>query len=291
MKYTSFAIIALLILAACTPAETSKAQDLANDLKKQAETPPVEQTTQTEQIVEQPEVTAVEPEQKTEAGQTPAKELVEAMEETTTAPQQRTKMYKFLDIFAKEVKSYEFKYKKDSHLTKGTKHKIILYLPGIVKGVSFGDVKKNYFYYDTVYLDRAAKTAVAYCEGHNEQVNKQCAEYALYDLGYPVNYKDYEITLPEDWLFSYLNKEPNFIEDNKYYIESRASTFVRFNEDPVIEMSMDPGTGLPLRVDKKKGNQLLARYDYENLVSNKVRDIDMEHRSKSEIPTTEVFYK
>ncbi len=286
MKYASLAIIALLILAACAPTEPSKAKQIAEEIKEQTETPAVE-TPQTEQPIEQPtEETAVEqPEVKT-----PAKDLVEAMEETTSEPQKRTKMYRFLDTFAKDVKSYQFKYKKDSYFTKGTRYKIILYLPSIVKGVTFGDATKSYFYYDTVYVDRAGKTAVAYCEGHNEQVNKQCAEFELYDLGYPVNYDDYEITLPEDWLFSYLNKEPSFIDDNKYYIQGRASVFLKFNEEPVIEMSMDPGTGLPLRVDQKKGNQILGRYDYENLASNKVRDVDMEHRTKSEIPTTDAFY-
>lgn len=288
MKYLSLIIAAFLILAACTqPQQESKAQELAEQLKEGASEP---------EKVEMPEVevieTTPEPTEAPAAEETPEPITeAEATEETTSPPQERTKMYKFLDAFAGKVTGYEFDYKGDIYSVKKTRYKIVLKTPAIVKEVSFGDIKKSLFYYDTIYVDRASKTAIAYCEGHSSQVNTQCSQLELYDLVYPVTFQDYDITLPEDWLFSYLDKEPKTWDENKYYIESRASITVTFAGDPEVELDFDPGSGLVIRADQKRGNQLVARYDYTDLVTNKVRDFDVEHRSKSEIPSEETFYK
>jgi len=292
MKYLSLMLIALLILTACATQEPSKAKQLAEELKQQAETPVQEVTeTPTEEAkpAEQPEAMPAEEPKPVEVQQPETK--TEATEEITSPPQQRTKMYKFLDIFAKNVKSYQFDYKSNKYFVKGTRYKIILPIPVIVKYAKFGEIEKNLFYYDTVYLDRATKTAIAFCEGHESHVNSQCTDLNLFDLAYPVDYKKYDILLPEDWLFNYLNLEPNQLEENKYYLKGRASVFVKFNLDPTVELNIDPGTGLILQADQKKGSQLIARNSYDNLVSNIVRDIDVQHRSKSEIPTSEPFYR
>jgi len=296
MKYLPLVLVLLLILAACASQEPSKAKQLAEELKNQTtekttenatqpaeEAKPVEQKTQAEQP-------AAPAEQKTEAPATSTEEKA-AVEETTSPPQQRTKMYRFLDTFAKDVKSYEFVYKGNSYSSKGTRYKVILAIPVTVKHVTFGNTSTSLFYYDTVYVDRAAKTAIAYCEGHSSVVNKQCVQFDLYDLAYPVDFKAYDITLPEDWLFAYLNKEPDQLDANKYYINARSSVLVKFNENPGVELNIDPNTGLPLRVDQTNGNRLIARYEYDELVANKVRDVDVRHRSRSEIPTSEAFYK
>jgi hypothetical protein len=200
-------------------------------------------------------------------------------------------MYKFLDIFAAKVNSYEFTYKGNKYYVKGTRYKIILKNPVTVKEVSFGDIKKNLFYYDTVYVDRSTKTAIAYCEGHSSQVNTQCSQLEIYDLAYPATFQDYDITLPEDWLFTYLDKEPSTWDENKYYIQSRASITVTFAGDPELELDFDPGSGLVMRADQKQGDRLVMRHDYEKLAINLAREKDVYHRSKSEIPSEETFYK
>jgi hypothetical protein len=283
MKYIPIIVAILLILAACAQEakKDSKANETAEQLKE-AEPVIAEQKNATEQPkeAEQPK-----PEQKEELQK---EETVK--EETTSPAQTRTRMYRFLDKFAK-VTGYDFAYKGDHYYSKGTKYKIILSAPETVSGAKFGDVEKHLYYYDTIYVDRTAKTAIAYCEGHDSKVNKQCAQLELYDLAYPVPYNDYSILLPEDWLLTYLDKEPSSVEENKYYIEGRATVFVRFNETPEIELNIDPGNGLVLRADEKKGNQLLARYSYEKVVIDKIRDVDVMHRSKSEIPSGETFYR
>ncbi len=298
MKYVPFIVILLLILAACASQEPSKAKQLAEELKKQPAEPtaaptveptaeptkaPAENVSVNVPIIATPELPS-----------TNASEMVKALaddvkEEITAPSQVRTRMYKFLDTFPTNVKRYQLKLKVNNYYVKGTRYKIILDSPIIVKYVQFGDLKKNLFYYDTVYVDRAAKTAIAFCEGHKSQVNTQCTDLNLYDLAYPVDYKDYDIILPEDWLFANLDKEPSTLEANKYYVKGRASVFVRIETDPALELSIDPGTGLVMQADTKKGSQLISRNEYTGIVSNLVRDVDVQHRSKEEIPTNEAF--
>ncbi len=292
MKHILIIIAALFILAACAQPQESKAKEIAEQIKQQTtEEQVVEEVEQAAQQVEEIKETIEQAEQAAPITETEKQLETTIVEETTSKPQQRTRMYRFLDTFASQVKSYEFKYKGDEYYVKGQKYKIILDNPVTAKDVTFGDLKKSLFYYDAVYVDRGTKTAVAYCEGHSSQVNTQCTQLNIYDLMYPVSFTDYDTTLPEDWLFTYLDKEPDQLEDNKYYIEGRSTVYVKFNEEPELELNFDPSTGLVLRADKKKGNQLLERQDYEQLASNKVRDIDVIHRSKSEIPSEETFYR
>jgi hypothetical protein len=292
MKYPSIIIAILLILAACAPPEQpSRAKELADQLREEVTEPEAEKTTEeAEEPAETPEPTQ---ELVPETAPETAEEITEAeaIEETVSPAQTRTKMYKFLDIFAAKVTSYEFTYKGDKYHVRGSRYKIILKNPATVKDVSFGDIRKNLFYYDTVYVDRATKTAIAYCEGHSSQVNTQCSQLEIYDLAYPAPFQDYDITLPEDWLFTYLDREPNTWDENKYYIQSRASITVTFEGDPTLELDFDPGSGLVMRADQKSGNRLVSRQDYEKLATNLVREKDVYHRSKSEIPSEETFYK
>lgn len=298
MKKAAIITLLLIALIACGMPETQETQDTEQILETSEEPisdamPATETQTEPQMIDEVTEETqsieTTEPPETTETTQPEQINTTEYAEEIVNPAQQRTKMYQFLDTYAQKVKSYEFEYKRDKYAVKSQRFRIRLAAPVIVKDITFGDVRKSLFYYDTVYVDRADKTAIAYCEGHTSQVNTQCAQLEIYDLPYPVNYQDYNILLPEDWLFEYLNMEPDQWETNKYYIEGRAATTVKFNEQE-LELNFDPGTGLVLRVDQKKGNQLLSRHDYEKLASNLVRDVDVKHRSKNEIPSSETFY-
>jgi hypothetical protein len=299
MKYLSLIVVSLLILAACAAQEPSKAKQIAEDLKKQAAEPtaaPIAEPTAeptkalAENVSVNASIAAVVSELPSTNSSQMVKSLTDDVKEETTAPAaQRTRMYKFLDAFAKNVKSYQFKFKTGKYYVKGTRYKVILEAPIIVKHIQFGDLEKDLFYYDTVYVDRSAKTAIAYCEGHKSQVNTQCTDLNLFDLAYPVSYKDYDIILPEDWLLANLDKEPVLFESNKYYVKGRASVFVRIETDPALELSIDPGTGLTMQADTKEGNQLISRNEYLDLVSNEVRDVDVQHRSKEEIPPSDAF--
>ncbi len=299
MKYLPIILIAALFLAACG-APDSDTKELADKLKEDAAHADKEQPETQEEVQAEPEQTPVEEvevvEEKVEekpAEQPKEKTAAEviAEEETVSPPKPRSKIYDFLDVFRKKVESYSFTYKRDSYSVRGKKFKIILSNAPTAKGVTFGEVEKNLFYYDTIYVDRAAKTAMAYCEGHTSLVNRQCADLELYDLALPVSFSDYNLLLPEDWLYNYLDKTPSEMDPNKYYIDGRVTSFVKFEGNPQVELNFDPGTGLVLRADQKEGTALIARNDYEKLATNRVRDVDVIHRSKSEIPSEEAFYR
>jgi len=258
-----------------TPAETTTETTQTTE-----STSEIESTTKTE---------TTEQTQKTEPTKLETPETKETIEPVQV--QTRSKLYQFFDTFAQKVDSYYFIYKKDEYSVKGDKFRIQLANPVTVKDVKFGDLKKSLFYYDTVYINRAEKTAYAYCEGHDSQVNKQCAQLEIYDLAYPVVYSEYNKPLPEDWLRTYLDQEPTQLVANKYYIGGRATTTAFLEGTPELELSFDPMTGLVIRADQKKGEQLISRYDYEKLAHNLVKEVDVNHRSKDEIPSTEAFYR
>lgn len=291
----------LLVLAACgTDNSDSAAKEIAEELKNQepqditVESPEVEETVQ--EITPEPvqennpsPLTGMSSIDVVDPSEIP---IATNVEEDIVAPAQtRTKMYQFLDTYAERVNGYEFFIGSDKYSYKNDKFRVILANAPQISNVKFGELSKSVFYYDTIYVDRVSKTAFAYCEGHLSTVNRQCAELELYDLAYPLPYLEQNIALPHDWLFQYVEEEPDSLESNKYYVKGRASTTARFNTDPRIELHIDPLTGLPMRVDTLKGSVLVKRVDFEKLSSNTVRDVDVSHRTKSEIPSSEAFYK
>lgn len=293
--------IVLLILAACgTNNSDSAAKDIANELKNQPEEVQ-EVAVESPDVQEAVQETPTEPESTsnlltgmsavdvTDPSEIP---ITTDVEEDVIAPAQtRTKMYQFLDTYAKRVNGYEFYIGSDKYSYKNDRFRMILANAPQISNVKFGELSKSVYYYDTIYVDRVSKTAFAYCEGHKSEVNRQCAELGLYDLAYPLSYLEQNIALPHDWLFQYLEQEPDSLEANKYYVKGRASTTARFNTDPRIEISIDPSTGLPIRVDTLRGSTLIKRIDFEKLAVNSVRDVDVKHRAKNEIPSSEAFYK
>ena len=294
MKW-ALVIIALLILAGCAAPEESEAKKLAEKLKEEAEQPAAPVQTPETQAQPTPEPTAVaipteipEPTAVAIPIEIP-KPITQDVEETVAQPQERTEIYAFLDKFVQKVTGYQFSYKQDKYYVRGTKYKVELFRPVTQKSVTFGELKKTLFYYDTVYVDRATKKAVAYCEGHQSYLNTQCAQLEIYDLAYPVPFADYNMTLPEDWLLAYVNQEPTVLEEDKYYVNQKSVTRATFEgENTTAELNFDPVTGLVIRADLKSGGQF-GRYDYEDLAANLVRDIDVMHRSKNEIPSSETF--
>jgi len=297
-------LIFIVTLSACTApsSEDSKAKDIANDLKNQDSTEDASIDVMTNEEIPSEE-TKIEPTpQETTSNSitgditadltTPEQIPNLNVQEDIVAPaQKRTKMYKYLDTYAQRVNGYGFNLGVSKYAYKNDRFRIILSKAVQVSGVTFGDIKKPVFYYDTIYVDRVSKTAFGYCEGHEENVNRQCDELEIYDLAYPLPYSELNIALPHDWLFTYIEREPDSMEANKYYVKGRAATTVKFNDNPTVELHVDPGTGLPIRVDTLKGSVLLNRIDFEKLASNTVRDVDVYHRTRSEIPSSDAFYK
>lgn len=291
-------ILFLILLVACVPPAETPQNDTEAIADNESAEPKQTDDSQAEEPKEQPEPTPEpEPAEKPKPStpeETPEDEHNDTAEQTetvTSPPQPRTKLYDFLETFTERVDSYQFTYKNDEYFVRGNRYKIRLDRPVTVSHVTFDDIEKSLYYYDTIYVDRSTKNTLAYCEGHDDDVNRQCAELELYDLAYPVPYSTYDITLPEDWLLTYLDDEPATIDHNKYYVKGRAAVTATFDLQPQLQLHFDKGSGLVLRADFKQGNQLLERHDYENLATNKVRDVDVHHRSKDEIPSEETFYR
>jgi len=313
MKYWPLALL-LVVLVACGPSPETGASDVADEILNSPTGQVVQDTPKTQDTAAAPDdadeparPAAEEPEAAPSQTKTSDDSSDEATQDAFEPPEvpdvsgddaptkpasgQRTKLYDFLDTFRERVNSYQFVYGSDEYFVRGDRYKIILDQPVTVSRVSFDDVDKNLFYYDTVYVDRSTKRAIAYCEGHDDQTNHQCASLELYDLTYPVAFSEYDLVLPEDWLFTYLNHEPSTVEIGKYYVKGRATTTMVFDLNPTLHLHFDRSTGLPVRADKLNGKQLLERYDYERLASNKVSDADVRHRSRDEIPSEETFFK
>lgn len=281
-------IATLLMLFACVQqAEETPAEQVAEEILEQENT--TEEPAEEPEPAREPEPTEAEP-NATADNETAEETTAADVLETTEPAQLRTKMYQFLDTFRERVNSYEFTNNDNHYFVKGPKYKIILNSPVATRDEQFSNRGSTLFYYDTVYLDRNTKTAIAYCEGHHRETSKQCTDLDLFDIPYPVNYANYSIALPEDWLLTYLDDEPARIERNKYYVNGRATISVTLDRQPTVQLHFDELAGLPIRADTLVDGQLTKRRDFENLVINDVRDVDVRHRSKSEIPSEEAFY-
>lgn len=307
MKKAVTFVIFLVFLAACGPAsrsdEPTAAQQLAEQLREEAANPteeltaPPEEPTVTETVEAVPEprpetivVPATPPEQTTTV-ETPVTETAIVGEETDEPALGHSTMQDLLNIFATKVDSYQFTYNNSKYSVKDHKIKIILAKPVQVREYTWPNgTRKSFFTYDTVYIDRASQTATAYCEGHLERINEECDNTGVFDYPYPVSFLSYNILLPQDWLLNWLDKDPTQIEPDKYYVKGRKVTLLRFNETPLrTELSIDSAIGLPVRIEQYDGGKMIYRQDFDYLASNRVRDVDVVHRSKSEIPTDEVF--
>lgn len=213
------------------------------------------------------------------------------MEKVDESDKVKTKIEELLPRFAQGVKSYSFNYRKNKYYVRGPLMKIVLGDFVYDKDVVVDGKTYKQVYLDAVYLDRGSKRAVGYCEGLIKELKSRCIDLELEDVKFPRLYADYIIKLPEDWLFEFLNRIPHLVEERKYFVESRLTTLVKFiDPDKTIELYFDEAIGLPLRVLVKQGEVVIERYDYEKLVANHVREVDVIHRSASEIPSEEVFY-
>ncbi|RMD57680.1 hypothetical protein D6825_03285 [Candidatus Woesearchaeota archaeon] len=196
-------------------------------------------------------------------------------------------MNELLTVFERKVSSYSFTHNSNKYSVKGERYRIILEAPNQKHRITINGTEYDTFIYDTIYVDRTAKTALAYCEGWSSEVNTQCAKYEIYDLPFRLNFEDNDIKLPEDWLFDYLDLPPRSVSKDKYYVNGRQTWKIDF-EGAVI--FFDPKTGLAIKSEQIK-NSKLETNTYDKLSSNTVRDIDVIHRSKSEILSQETFYK
>ncbi len=193
-----------------------------------------------------------------------------------------------VERFAQEVESYQFFTKLGKIRVRGDKFKISLdtvlrYLSINDKGNSVQDT------ITTIYVDRNKKTAVGYCEGFDTGLRRECEENELLDIPRELNFLEYNVKLPEDWLWEMIDEKPVNVEADKYYVNSRKVIRVFFNsEGKPSEIYFDERTGLPVRITTIEHGTAVNR-DFEELTANKVDEKDVTHRDLDEIPSSEYF--
>lgn len=244
MHKTLIAVITLVFLIACAPAEqqiTEPAEVKPPKLVEAKEPEPVK-----EQQEKPAEKTVPEPEPE-----------IEGQYEPST--QEKPSIQKFASTFLNEVKNYKFKHDNNWYKVKGDLVRIEL-----------GRVLKNAYnapFIDVVYLDRERRMATGVCEGLDNNIKKQCALRGTLKQRYAVPYLKFAIKFPDDWLEEFQNlytvqaQTPQLVTDRPT-IHLKHATQLR-----TTDLYFDPTSGLPIAViDNNK------EYHYTKLSKNTVTE-------------------
>lgn len=284
-------IVALIILAVVLSACTAQPP---TDETAQEQAIPAEQA-----ITEEPEKTIEElkeqvKEQVQEQGKQIAERLAQEQEQKIIetvqeppklAPRDRTTIIEQMQKTASQLESYQYRTSKGSFFVRGDKIRIKLLEPIIKHNFKRADKNYDQVIFDEIIINRADKTATAYCAGFTEGVRLQCENKKLWDLDFPIPYEEVNPKTPEDLTAEYVNEQPTAEEPDKYYINSVLTTRVALKNG--AEIYFYPKAGLPVRVVLGP----LEKVDFEDLVINQVRPEDVTHRSRKDIPSSEIFTK
>jgi len=177
------------------------------------------------------------------------------------------------DLYSEKVESYTFRYGENQYAVRGDRLKITLDDPDYKRNIELPDgAFANLFYFDVIYVHLPTKNATAYCEGYDTDLRRQCESLEISDIPLEIDYSDYQIALPHEWLIQfYTNSTVEDVQAGKYYIRNREVT--RFNLEG-YEVNIDPRNGLPVQIIDAQG-----QIDYPDLVINSVFENEMRHRT------------
>lgn len=224
---------------------------------------------------EQPKETKSEPEPAEPEEETPPVGPAEPPEEEKI---HATTLKAMKDLYTEKVTSYTFQYGEYQYSIRGDRLKIELDDPAYKRNVELPDgSSKPLFYYDVVYVHLPSKNATAYCEGYGGDLRRQCQKLEIEDIPLDIDYEEYQIALPHEWLMQFsTNATVVSVEPGKYYVRNRAVT--RFMLDG-YEVYIDPRNGLPIQIIHTGTEEQI---DFHNLVINGVPSKEMEHRTYTE---------
>jgi len=121
-------------------------------------------------------------------------------------------------------------------------------------------------YIDTVYLNVTGKTAVGYCENYKIGVCEDPNEKVL------LEYDDYYVTTPHDWILSITKGKINSSET----FDQRKVLVVDFSNDLVEgRMWVDSFFGVAHRIELYDG----SRYNFVDMVFNPTQEENMVHEN------------
>jgi hypothetical protein len=269
-------IAVLVLLISCAPAPP-------------AEEPALQQKPEPEPVIE-PEPEPKEDNLAEELAEEQEKKIIKEISKVPKLPprDRETAVEQFWAMYAQNVTGYHFKFAGRGIYS--VRENKVRYLPfNAIRIPRYeeenGSITRQ-VYLDAVYLDLTEKTAIGYCEGlWDENVNEVCAESEFYDRPFKVDFETFIVKLPHEWLLEYQDKSPIIEEQEKYYVKSRQTTKIAFSDG--VQFFVDPRAGLPVQVIVTKLNKQI----FDDLVVNQVREVEVKHRPRSEIPQDEMFYK
>ncbi len=198
----------------------------------------------------------------------------------------KSETYQFIEQYETKNLGYQYVYNTEWHKVKGEKIKIELGIPKKYTPVEIKGKTYPIFHVDTVYLDRNKQEAIGYCER-----DTTCFSEDIIDVALPLEYNDYKDKTSDEWMYEYAPKKPYLFEERKYYIKSRLTTRAMYKtETGEVRVYYDPQIGLVLRIETQIGDYPMQITEYIELTAGTVRDVDVIHRNKDEIPPEEVFY-
>jgi len=265
-----------------TVKETTQESQVKIEKKQEPEKTPIEEELKIEEITTQEIESAVEQEQQTQEKETATVKIESPTEEIE--PDIPT--YQFIKKYENRGLGYQYIYNHNQNKIKGDRIRIKLELPKKIGQVTIKETYYPSFYIDTIYLNRKNNEALGYCEK-----DKYCFSKGLIDVPLRLNYADYKEKTPDEWLYEYAIKQPDLFEERKYYVEEKQTSRATYKtEQGEIRIYYDINIGLPVRIEKQIGEYPSTRMTYSDLTAGTVRDIDVIHRSKDEIPPEEAFY-
>ncbi len=202
----------------------------------------------------------------------------------------KSKVMDYLIKLFSKINSYEFRTELGKFSVMGDKFKILLSSPIRSQMIDKNGAKAQSVI-STVYVDRKLKTATGYCEGKDTGLRRECEKNDLLDVPRDLPFYEFNIKLPEDWLWELIETPIDFVETDKYYVNSQKAIRVFFSlNNSKLDVFFDEKTGLPIRIiDIKDGKS--STNDFLDLNANSVKERDVVHRDLNSIPSEEYYYK
>ncbi|MBD3361685.1 hypothetical protein GF358_02740 [Candidatus Woesearchaeota archaeon] len=252
-------LLTILLLAGCAAEQPSTKptapQQKDTTVKVETKTQPQTQP-QTQAQVETKEeiIKETPPEPEPTVTVEPPTQLPSRVEELITKAKTKVNSYKYLMKAPPENRFL------DTYFVKGDKIKIKIY-----EGNAYILGK----YYDTIYLDKSAKTATARCEDERRCISRG-EDYTK--KVFNVEYDEYITKTPMEWL-----KEITNAKVIGPHVVNGVSTLKIKTTKPgqIIEMWLHTTYGIPIKIEITESGKTTETYEFADTTFNNFKDADV----------------
>ena len=199
---------------------------------------------------------------------------------------ERVIVQKTIQKFKDTVKSYSFKKGKKEYFVMGDLvHVKLDRVEKLTQRINNTEVAIT-----DIFVDRTLGHAKGYCDPRTEgdimgsyQADRSPCKKII-DVAIPLNYKEYNPELPEDWLYKYVDTIPVIVETSDQYVRATpawkyVNPVLHFIEgEERITIRVDAKTGIPLKIETDKGTATLIQ-SYDWVIHNKVTGEDVQYQT------------